>query len=311
MISRRNIRVKVMQTIYALRNEEGKILRFGDAGRLLTKHFDQTLALFTWQIYVLVEVARFAEADAHHRASKHRPTAEDLGVKTKIAGNELLWKIIESPFYKESVARYKPELTEETKDWIKTVYNNLTQSSPYQLYNTIQERDKKNEREILEFIYTDLMLADEEFTEFAEELFNNWDDDSDMLRLLIMAYLQKPTSYKLDDMISLEKREFAKVLLQTTEERKEQLQEYITPKLRNWDAERIATLDMIIMEMATCEFLYFETIPPKVTINEYIDLAKEYSTKQSGQFVNGILDNIRKELEVAGKLHKVDFKRKG
>lgn len=310
MISRRNIRVKVMQTIYALRNEEGKTLRLGDASRLLTKHFDQTLALFTWQIYVLVEVSRFAEADAHHRASKHRPTEDDLSVKTKISGNELLWKIIESPFYKAVVTRYKPELNEETGDCVKRIYNRLTESSPYQLYNTIQERDKKNEREILEFVYTDLMLADEDFTEFAEELFNNWDDDSDMLRLLIMAYLQKPNAYKLDDMISLDKREFAKVLLQTTEDRKEQLKEYITPKLRNWDVDRIATLDMIIMEMATCEFLYFETIPAKVTINEYIDLAKEYSTIQSGQFVNGILDNIRKELDTEGKLHKVDFKRK-
>ncbi len=82
----------------------------------------------------------------------------------------------------------------------------------------------------------------------------------------------------------------------------------IRPKLKNWDAERIATLDMILMQMGVCEFLYFETIPPKVTINEYIDLAKEYSTPQSGQFVNGILDNIHKELVQENKMHKVNFK---
>lgn len=310
MISRRNIRVKVMQTIYALRNEEGKTLRLGDAGRLLNKHFDQTIALFTWQLYMMVEVARFAETDAQHRASKHRPTAEDLAVATKIAENELLWKIVESTFYKEASAQFKPELT-ESRDWIKSVYNKLVESEPYQLYNAVAERDKKSEREIMEFIYTDLMLANEEFTEFADGLFNNWEDDSEMLRLLLMGFFQKPNSFKLDEMISQEKRDFAKLLLQTTEERKEQLQEFITPKLRNWDADRIATLDMIIMEMGTCEFLYFDTIPPKVTINEYIDLAKEYSTKQSGQFVNGILDNIRKELETDGKLlKKVDFKKK-
>ena len=83
----------------------------------------------------------------------------------------------------------------------------------------------------------------------------------------------------------------------------------IKPKLKNWDADRIALLDMILMQMGVCEFLYFETIPTKVTINEYIDLAKEYSTPQSGQFVNGILDNIHKELQAQDKLHKVSFKK--
>jgi len=92
-------------------------------------------------------------------------------------------------------------------------------------------------------------------------------------------------------------------------EKREQLQSFIIPKLKNWDPERIAMLDMILMEMGVAEFLYFETIPPKVTINEYIDLAKEYSTQQSGHFVNGILDNIHKDLMQQGKMIKVDFKK--
>ncbi|MBS1660144.1 MAG: transcription antitermination factor NusB, partial [Bacteroidetes bacterium] len=97
-------------------------------------------------------------------------------------------------------------------------------------------------------------------------------------------------------------------LLVTVREKKEVLQDLIRPKLKNWDPERIATLDMILMQMGVAEFLYFETIPPKVTINEYIDLAKEYSTPQSGQFVNGILDNIHKDLVRDEKMHKINFK---
>lgn len=85
--------------------------------------------------------------------------------------------------------------------------------------------------------------------------------------------------------------------------------ELIKPKLKNWDAERIAALDMILMRMGVCEFLYFDTIPTKVTINEYIDLAKAYSTPQSGQFINGILDNIHKELLAADKLNKISHKK--
>lgn len=83
----------------------------------------------------------------------------------------------------------------------------------------------------------------------------------------------------------------------------------IKPKLKNWDPDRIAALDMILLRMGICEFLYFETIPTKVTINEYIDLAKSYSTQQSGQFVNGILDSIHKDLQAEGSIKKVEFKK--
>ena len=110
-------------------------------------------------------------------------------------------------------------------------------------------------------------------------------------------------------MVSPDKDLFAHDLLRTVLEKKEHLQALIVPKLKNWDPERIALLDMILMNMGVAEFLYFETIPPKVTINEYIDLAKEYSTAQSGQFVNGILDNIHKDLVLEGKMKKVDFKK--
>ncbi|MDE3252925.1 MAG: transcription antitermination factor NusB, partial [Bacteroidota bacterium] len=91
---------------------------------------------------------------------------------------------------------------------------------------------------------------------------------------------------------------------------KEYCAELIKPKLKNWDSDRIALLDMVLMRMGVCELLYFETIPTKVTINEYIDLAKDYSTPQSGQFVNGILDNIHKEMTESGKIQKVNFKNK-
>jgi N utilization substance protein B len=98
-------------------------------------------------------------------------------------------------------------------------------------------------------------------------------------------------------------------LLTTAIEKKDYCLELIKPRLKNWDADRIAQLDMIIMRLGVCELLYFETIPAKVTINEYIDLAKEYSTPQSGQFVNGLLDNIHKEIEQQGNLNKVDYKK--
>jgi N utilization substance protein B len=275
---------------------------------MLRRQFDNTISLFCWQIWFLTEVARYAETDARQKASKHLPTAEDLNVPVKIAGNELLWRILESPLFKDGMEKYKANFI-DSDEWVKKVYQALTATTEYAVYNTAQGRDKKAEKEILEFIYNDLMLANEDWVAFAEEAYPNWDDDAEMLQQLVMQYLQKPGVWQLHEMITDEKFRFAVDLLETTDARREQLDEWIKPKLRNWDPERLAQLDMLMLQMGVCEFLYFETIPLKVTINEYIDLAKAYSTNQSGQFVNGILDGVRKELEEQNKVQKVSFKK--
>jgi len=307
MINRRNIRVKVMQTLYTITTLETEA-KPGDAVKILQKHFDQTRQLFIYLVYFLSDVARYAETDAHHRAGKHLPTYEDLHVNTKLAGNEILTKINDDPSFKESVKKDHPE---SLQDWelVKKIYHDLVETNEYKTYITKPKREKKEEREILEFILEKFMLEREIFLSHVEENFTNWDDDAEMVILLLTNYLQKPGSYNFKEMISEEKWNFAKALLQTVREKSEHLESLIIPKLKNWDPERIALLDMILMKMGVAEFLYFETIPPKVTINEYIDLAKEYSTSQSGQFVNGILDNIHKELVQQGKMHKVDFRK--
>jgi N utilization substance protein B len=297
-----------MQSLYALHNG-GTTLVPGQAAKILSKHFDDTIGLFTWLVYHLVEAARYAETDSRNRASKHLPSEADKNVSVKIAGNQVLWSILESEMYKNSIIKYKPELRADA-DWIRKIYLALADSTLYQIYNDAEGRDKRAEREIMDFIFSDLMMADEDFTQYTEDIFNNWDDDADMLRLLVFHFLQKPGSFKSAEMVGREKSEFAIHLLQTVVERQDQLDALVKPKLRNWDPERLAQLDTILLQMGVCEFLYFETIPIKVTINEYIDLAKEYSTQQSGQFINGILDNIRKELELEGQIHKVDFNKK-
>jgi len=311
MISRRNIRVKVMQTIYSV---ESQIAESGggvpakplDTVKILQKHFDQTRQLFVYLIHFITEVARYAETDARNRGSKHLPTKEDLNVNIKLAGNELMWKILDHPSYKQAVKDDKPELLVDA-DLLKKIYQELVESEKYQQYITVQGRDKKEEKEMLEYIFDILLLPNENFISYIEEYFSNWDDDADMLVLLMQNFLNKPSASNFQELLSKEKWQFARNLLTTTLDKKELAMDYIKPKLKNWDPERIAALDMILMRMGMCEFLFFETIPPKVTINEYIDLAKEYSTPQSGQFVNGILDNIHKDLVRDNQMHKVAF----
>ena len=306
MISRRNIRVKVMQTLYSVDSMNGD-MKPGEAIGILNKKIEQSRSLFTYLVFFITEVARYSEIDARNKASKHLPTAKDLNINTRIAGNELLWKILEDAGFKNAVAEFKPRNIIDT-ELVKKLYIELAASPEYHEYIELQLRDKKSEKDMLEFIFSNLMLPNENVISHLEENFINWDDDAEMMNQLVLNFLQKPSNHNFEEMVSKEKMEFAKSLMETVLDKKEVTMELIKPKLKNWDADRIATLDLIILQMGVCEFLYFETIPTKVTINEYIDLAKEYSTEQSGQFVNGLLDNIHKELTAENKINKKTFK---
>ncbi len=296
-----------MQTLYAL-DSFTQPSKPGEPVRLLQKQFDQTRQLLTYILHFITEVAWYAETDARNRASKHLPSAADLEVNTRIAGNQLLWKILEDTSLKAALEDDKVERFLD-KELVRKVYLELVNTPEYEQYIHAESREYKQEKAILEFIYTNLLIGKEEFTSHLEEIFNNWDDDCEMVHQLVQQYLAKPGSFNFQLMVSPEKMDFAKSLLNAVLDKGDITLEMIKPKLKNWDPERIATLDMILMQMGVCELLYFETIPPKVTINEYIDLAKEYSTPQSGQFVNGILDNIHKDLVRDNKLHKVSFKK--
>jgi transcription antitermination protein NusB len=308
MINRRNIRIKVMQVLYMLE------LALEDGGiknpvNELQKQFDKSRDLLVYLIYFLTEVAKYAEVEARNKANKHLPTASDLNINTKLAGNTLLWEIVELPAYKAVCETVLPKkMLDELV--LKQVYNQLVTTTEYQQYTVVQARDKQLEKDILRFIFTDLMLANDDFTAHIEELFTNWDDDGDMMNLLINSFLSKPNSTNFTQIISPDKWQYAKSLLISTFNKRQYLLDLIKPKLKNWDPERIAAIDMILMQMSVCEFLYFETIPVKVTMNEYIDLAKEYSTAQSGNFINGILDSLHKDLVEKELINKIDFKKK-
>ena len=214
---------------------------------------------------------------------------------------------MEDPGFKAAVAEAKLSHILDA-DLLKRTYLELIGTEEYKEYIELASRDKKSEKRIFDFIFTNLMLPNENFISHVEENFINWDDDAEMMQALVLNYFNKPGQQHFHEILSKEKWEFARTLLTTVLDKADYSLELIKPKLKNWDADRIAALDLIILQMGVCEFLYFDTIPTKVTINEYIDLAKAYSTEQSGQFVNGLLDNIHKELTAENKIHKRNFK---
>jgi N utilization substance protein B len=306
MISRRNIRVKVMQTLYSIESMNNETMP-GEPIKILQTNLEHSRQLFTYLVYFITEVARYAETDAAQKAHKHLPTQRDLNINTKIAGNELVWNILAANSFKKAVSDYKI-VSLIDREIIKKTYQLLAQTDECNTYISVPGRDKKSEKKMLEFIFSTLMLPNEDFINHIEEHFIHWDDDAEMMVTLMDNLFQRPTAFNFGEMLTNEKWTFAKDLLNSVLDKKEYCIEVIKPKLQNWDADRIAALDMILMQMGVCELLYFETIPPKVTINEYIDLAKEYSTPQSGHFVNGILDNIHKELLSQNKIQKKNFK---
>jgi N utilization substance protein B len=306
MISRRNIRSKVMQVLYMAETSHLETPP-AELEEILSKSLDKTRELFVYLLYFITEVALYAETDSRHRRSKNLPSREDLDVNTKISTNLTILAILDNQFFRESTKEFKTELLMDP-ELLKKMYNALKESPAYQQYIQDPTHEKSKDREIVRILFSQILLPNELFCQQTEEHFNNWDDDGEMMEQLVLNYIQKPGVYNTKELLSQEKWNFARELLRTVGEKRELCSSLINPKLKNWDAERIAVLDMILMRMGLCELLFFDTIPTKVTLNEYIDLAKTYSTQQSGQFVNGILDNIHKELVQEGKITKKDFK---
>jgi N utilization substance protein B len=281
----------------------------GTPTALLNKEFDKTRNLFVFLVHLIHQVALYAEVEAQQRASKNLPDQADLSVNIKIAGNTIVWQTIESEAFKKAFELVKPHQWIEG-DLVKNLFRQLTESAEYKTYITEENREKGKEKEILKFIFGTIILGAETAVDYIDEHFTNWEDEGDMMIGFVLNYIQKPAAVNFLDLVGEEKMKFANDLLQTVIDKKSITEEIIKPKLKNWDPERIAVIDMILLRLGVCELVYFDTIPTKVSINEYIDLAKEYSTEQSGHFVNGILDSIHKELVGNGKIQKVSHKGK-
>lgn len=294
-----------MQTLYTLATtgtaspDEQK--KFGIS--LLDDKISRFLDLFVIAVLYTAKVAQYAEKDAGKRASKYLPTADDLNVNTKIAGNEFLWKILDNETFIEkikdkNISRYLDD------ELVKKIYKKFAETDEYKTYISSRERDPKSELGIIRFLWEGMIYGDESVMEHFTDDLPEWEDDVDMIKILMDNFFKSNSRVNFLKLITAEKNEYARELLNTTIDKEQFCTELIQPKLINWDAERVALIDMLLLRMGVSELLYFPTIPTKVTINEYIELAKLYSTPQSGQFVNGVLDNILKDLTRDNKIHK-------
>lgn len=294
-----------MQTLYTLAatgvsnlDEQKK-----QGSSLLDDKLTRFLDLFVISVLYTTRVAQYAEKDAGKRASKYLPTADDLNVNTKIAGNEFLWKILNNETFVEkikdkNISRFLDD------ELVRKIYKKFVETEEYQTYISTRERDAKSEQAIVKFLWEQNIYGDESVMEHFTDELPEWEDDMDMIQILMDNFFKSSSKINFLKLITAEKHEYAHSLLHTVLEKEQPCTELIQPKLINWDSERVALIDMLLLKMGVSELLFFPTIPTKVTINEYIELAKLYSTPQSGQFVNGVLDNILKDLTKENRIHK-------
>ena len=266
----------------------------------------QTFDLYLFNLLLLMRTATYARIDAKRKKSKHIPTAEDLEFTPKLADNASISSLLENQGIHRLFKRADLE-DKFDKDHIRKFYAAFADTPEYKTYlkDSVSSSDK--DKEILLLLYRNC-LQNEVFTELISDNFALWIDDRSLavgaIKKTIKALPATEDFYTIFKPDEETVDEFGKELLVQCVQQEKDLLAIITPALKNWDADRIAVIDLILIKMALIEFTTFSSIPTKVTLNEYVDLAKIYSTDKSKDFINGILDRLVKQLQEEGKIQK-------
>ena len=299
-----------MQTLYSITSFEKKELQNRTyLARLLDEKLNQVFDVFTACVLYPFYIAEYAETDASKRSNKYLQTEDDRHVDIRLASNPYVVASLGNKSLQEKIKRDKVDRFVDNT-LVKKLYQQLTKSEIYATYISNNQPTAVESKAIIQAIWEQIMLKDDDLmTTFTDEM-PGWEDNSELIGMLMENYYKNNSRIDFINLLSAEKKEYAHELLLSVLDREEYCMELIAPKLTNWDKERVAMIDMLLLRMAVCEFLYFPTIPTKVTINEYIDIAKQYSLPQSGQFVNGVLDNLLKDLEKESLIRKQERIRK-
>ena len=304
MLSRRNIRIKVMQMLYTM--SQDKELQFDEALRQFRKNFESSYELYLFNVLQLIKVAEYSRQDVARRAAKHLPTEEDKKFTSKLFDNTLLQSLVTNEGLNNIFAKHKLEERIDT-DLIFRLYKEFSEKDDYDKYCKNANTDEKDDKQILLALFKSIN-SNESFSEDLEDAFTSWLDDKSLvvgaLKKTIKALPAKEEFYTDYQPTSETTVDFGEVLLSKVHHEDKALLSVIEPTLKNWDADRVAIIDMIILKMALCELTNFPTIPTKVTLNEFVEIAKLYSTDKSKDFINGILDRLMKQLGKDGKIEK-------
>src|ERR1700748_919273 len=309
MLNRRHLRVKVLQALYAYHQSDNKEIKQHEKN--LLQSVDMVYEMYIWMLSLTSEVVHYAENDAEERKHKHLPTAEDLNPQLKILGNRFITSLSQNQEYLAAVKKYKVSWTFEP-ELAKSLFAILKNSPEYTEYLQKTDDTIQTDKDIIKFIFKKVILKSMLAEQVFEDKFIFWPVDRDVLQALIaktfknFAY-EDPAKNKLAEVVVNweEDQEFITELFKLTIRYDEDFQALITKKTQNWEPDRIPMMDTLLMKMALAEFCYLPSIPVKVTINEYLEISKEFSTPKSNSFINGILEKILYELKAENIIKKV------
>lgn len=300
MINRILIRIKVLQIVYSFyQNENGDIKT---AEKELLFSLQKSYDLYHYFLLLIIDLTYLYERVIDNRKHKLIPTEEDLNPNVRLINNRFTAQLTENTALKEYVAEHKLSWSND-KDFVKNLLDILLASDLYSEYIDNPNDAYETDKEFWRAFFKKYICGNEMVEEYLEEKSIYWNDDIDIVETFTLKTIkrfeeQNGTAQPLLPMFKdAEDREFAVKLFRQTLLNGKSYRERIDKHMKNWETERIANMDLIIMQVALAEILHFPTIPINVTLNEYIDAAKYYSTPKSGIFINGILDSIVGELK--------------
>lgn len=308
VLNRRHIRVKVMQSIYAMHQNGSDNIEKEE--KFLLYSIDNILDLYLLMLSSLIEICKKEATFLEKSSIKHLATVEDKNANKKFINNAVFKLLSENHSLLQAIDNRKITNWTLNDDYILLLLADIKKSDLYANYMKNRSTTFEEDQEFIVNIFMEVIATNDKLYDYLEDFKLTWVDDIPVVNTQIIKQLKAiksiddanfyvPKLYK-----DQEDKQFVSDLFRKTILNEPELAKEYINKTPNWDTERIAEIDTIILKMAICEFLKFPSIPAKVTINEYLEIAKEYSTPKSSIFINGILDNLIKEFQTANRLNK-------
>lgn len=307
MINRVLIRLKVVQIIYAYYQNGGKNLDTAEKELFfsLSKAYD----LYNYLLLLMVEVTRYASKRLDAAKHKLAPTKEDLNPNTKFVDNRFIAQLEVNRQLNEFASTQKKTWENET-DFVKGFYEQILQSDIYKEYMASETSSYEEDRELWRKIYKRIVFNNEKLDAVLEDQSLYWNDDEEIVDTFVLKTIKRfdPKNGDKQELLpefkDEEDQDFARRLFRRSILNADYYRHLISENSKNWGLDRVAVMDVIIMQIALAEILSFPNIPINVSLNEYVEIAKLYSTPKSGGFINGTLDGIVNQLKKENKLTK-------
>ncbi|MBO4613424.1 MAG: transcription antitermination factor NusB [Bacteroidaceae bacterium] len=307
MINRELIRIKVVQLVYAYYNNEGKTLETAEKEFLFS--LDKAYELYHTLLLLMVSITHIARRTVEMQQSRARRLHVKEDIPTKFVDNQFIEQLSKN----EQLRAFQEKentIWSDDEEFLRQLYKKITEQEFYQEYIRKAGNSYEDDREVWRKIYRNLLCNNDELDELLEERSLYWNDDKTIVDTFVLKTIRQfgegeESQQLLPEFKDEEDLRFAKVLFRTAINNEETFRTLIKGQTRNWDMERIALMDLLIMQVALAEITSFPEIPLSVSINEYVEIAKMYSTPRSGSYINGMLDTIAKRLIAENKIEKM------